>query len=191
MGDHWRDPARPPSLSSPARLAVIGSEAPPLEDLDLSSLFQTYSAYVARISIRLLGRDHEIDDAIQDVFLEAIRGIGQLREPAAIKGWLSTVSVRVACRRLRVRKLRAMVGLDDATGEPELSLSPDQESRVLVGEVYAVLNRLPVNDRVAWILRHVEGCSLEEVGSYCGCALATTKRRIASAQRAIEEAFKP
>ena len=42
-------------------------------------------------------------------------------------------------------------------------------------------------NRVAWTLNYVEGETLEEVARLCGCSLATAKRRIAAAQRFIEE----
>ena len=65
--------------------------------------------------------------------------------------------------------------------------SPRQ--RALLAEIYGVLDQLPVEERLAWTLRLVEGQSLPEVAQNCGCSLATVKRRVASAQRAISEAL--
>ena len=48
-----------------------------------------------------------------------------------------------------------------------------------------MLASLPARERMAWSLRFVEGCSLDEVARYCDCSLATAKRRIASAQRVV------
>src|SRR3954447_14241879 len=83
------------------------------ERTDASSIFRRYSPYVAAIALRLLGRDDDVDDVVQDVFLASLRGLTALRDPAAIRGWLATVTVRTTRRRLRMRRLRAMVGLDD------------------------------------------------------------------------------
>jgi RNA polymerase sigma-70 factor (ECF subfamily) len=52
--------------------------------------------------------------------------------------------------------------------------------------VYQVLDELPVEDRLAFSLHHIEGEKLEGVARLCGCSAATAKRRIARAQRAIE-----
>jgi len=49
-----------------------------------------------------------------------------------------------------------------------------------------VLKKLPAQDRMAWMLRHVEGMPLSEVATHCDCSLATAKRRIASAHRVVE-----
>ena len=61
------------------------------------------------------------------------------------------------------------------------------EDRVLLANVYRVLDRVPTAERVAWSLRYVEGVALDEVARLCECSLATAKRRIAAAQAQIHE----
>ena len=76
------------------------------------------------------------------------------------------------------------VDLDDlvvASGSADL--------RAQLAQVYALLQALSPVDRVAWTLRHVEHCQLEEVASLCDCSLATAKRRILRAQRFLDERF--
>jgi len=46
---------------------------------------------------------------------------------------------------------------------------------------------MAVADRVAFVLHHIEGETLEAVAQICRCSLATTKRRVARAQRAIDQ----
>jgi len=118
------------------------------------------------------------------VFLAAVRGLGQLRDPALVRGWLAQVTVRTVAKRLRRRRLRAWLGLD-AGGEPAApGASP--EERALLGRVYRALDRVPVGERLAWCLRHVEGMKLDEVARAAGCSLATVKRRIAAAQARLD-----
>lgn len=62
------------------------------------------------------------------------------------------------------------------------------EERLLLARVYAALDRISVDERLAWSLRHLEGERLDEVAALCGCSLATVKRRIASAQQTLKEA---
>ena len=152
----------------------------------LDSIYRVYSGYVAGIAFRLLGRDQEVDDVIQDVFLAAARGLDQIRDDAAIKGWLATVTVRLAMRRLRLRRLRGFLGLDSVTENDIATASSDPANRVLLVRIYAVLDEIPAPERVAWLLHHVEGETLPAVADMCGCSLATIKRRISAAQRTIE-----
>ena len=147
-----------------------------------TALYRRYAPYVARIGFRLLGREDEVDDLIQDVFLVAFRQRDQLRDPGAIKGWLATIAVRTARRRLRMRRLRSLIGLDSqqALAFTQPGASPEQEA--LLGHIYSLLDQVGVERRLAWTLRHVEGERLDRVAQRCGCSLATAKRRIAAAE---------
>ncbi len=156
--------------------------------IDLEDFFRRFAPYVARIGHRLLGRDDEVDDLIQDVFLAAHRGVRSLRDADAIKGWLATVAVRQCRRRLRARKMRVFLHIDasdDYHQVPDESANPEQ--RAMLTSVYRILDKLPVNQRLAWSLRMVEGERLERVAELCGCSLATVKRRIKAAHDAIQE----
>jgi RNA polymerase sigma-70 factor (ECF subfamily) len=157
---------------------------------DLGAVFRQYSGYVAAVAFRLLGRDAEIDDVVQEVFLAATRSLRNLREPAAIKGWLATVTVRVVRRKLRRRRVRAFFGAHPEGCSPDYSevvVAASQDKALLITRAYQILDQLPVDEKIAWMLRHAEGEPLESVASICGCSLATVKRRIAAAQAALGE----
>lgn len=62
----------------------------------------------------------------------------------------------------------------------------DPADRLLLARLYSVLDELPVSERVAWVLHHVEGETLPVVARQCGCSLATVKRRIGRAQAKVE-----
>src|SRR5215470_14551684 len=86
----------PPSLGGARRgdVGLMPAAKPTLEPPGLADLFRRYARYVATIGLRLLGRDDELDDLVQDVFIEAHRGLHGLRTPDAIKGWLARITVR-------------------------------------------------------------------------------------------------
>jgi RNA polymerase sigma-70 factor (ECF subfamily) len=164
----------------PSLRLVELSEPTPIDDLE--AVFRRYSGYVASVALRLLGRDAEVDDVVQEVFVVAMRGLRNLREPMAIKGWLATVAVRVARRKLRRRRFRSFLGLEAESDYANVVVAASQEKALLITRAYRILDELPVNEKIAWMLRHVEGEALEEVAKICGCSLATAKRRIAAAQ---------
>jgi RNA polymerase sigma-70 factor (ECF subfamily) len=175
---------------APTPLRLVEPSAPePRDSAQLSDaeLFDRYSAYVARIGMRLLGRNMDVDDLVQEVFFAAFKQRDQLRDPAAAKSWLSVVAVRAARRELRRRRVRQFIGLDTPTPPFELQdhgLSADKRS--LLSRVYEVLDHMDVDDRLAWTLRHIEGEKLEQVAERCGCSLATAKRRIAAAHTRLQ-----
>lgn len=183
-----------PRASAPHRpaLRLVGGEAAssvgtalpePIDPRNFDEVFRRYSPYVARIALRLLGNDSEVDDLVQDVFLEAHRGLGSLREAGALGGWLARICVRRATRRLRRRRWLNLLSLDGVT-ERELPLSAgtSPEQRALVVQLYRRLERLPPDERVAWLLRHVEGESLDDMVELCGCSKSTVQRRLRSAE---------
>jgi RNA polymerase sigma-70 factor (ECF subfamily) len=145
------------------------------------------------VALRVLGRDDEVDDVVQEVFLVVMADLDKLRNPLAVRGWLKTVTVRKAYRVLKQRgrrRLWAMLGLAssvetlaaDSTSYPLSTQSCNPEDRVLLVRIYRLLDELPAQERLAWTLRYVEGEQVETVASLCGCSLATAKRRIAAAQ---------
>ena len=170
----------------PPRLQLVPQPAAPAAPPTLEQAFRAHVRYVAAIALRILGRDDEVDDVVQDVFLAAHSGLRTLRDGEAAKQWLRTVTVRVASRRLRRRRLRGFFGLDERGYEDIASPGASPEQRALLATVYAQLDRLPVAERVAWTLRHVEGLELDAVAEACGCSLATAKRRIAAARDKID-----
>lgn len=166
--------------------AASGAQAP----LTLDEAFREHGRFVAGVAYRVLGRDSDVDDVVQDVFLDAMRGLRQLRDAQAIRGWLRVVAIRKCRRRLSVRRLKGVLGFDDAPSYAEVA-SPDAspEQRALLTRVYAALDRIPAEERVAWIVRHIEEEKLEDVARLCGCSLATAKRRIAAAEARLREMF--
>lgn len=163
--------------------AVDPAASAPLSDTEL---FTRFSPYVAGIGFRLLGRNTEVDDLVQDVFFAAFKQREQLRDLSAAKSWLAVITVRKARLRLRRRRLRQFVGLDTLPPleHEDPALAPDDHA--LLSRVYQILDRVSVECRLAWILRYVEGEKLEQVAERCGCSLATAKRRIAAAQAHLQ-----
>src|SRR6185437_11293417 len=67
-------------------------------------------AFVARLVFRLLGREDEVDDVVQDVFVSLFGNLKNIRRPEALRGWLATTTVRMARRRLRLRRIGFLLG---------------------------------------------------------------------------------
>lgn len=154
---------------------------------ELGDLFKRYASYVATIGIRLLGRDDELDDLVQEVFIEAYRGYHQLRSPAAVKAWLARITVRRAVRRLRRRRLRSFFSLEELPADARLAddgATPEQSAEI--ASTYRMVERLPVRQRVVWVLKHVEGETLDSIAEICRVSKATVQRRLRAAERALE-----
>lgn len=177
------------------QLRLVPTQTPALQEpeplADFEAVFRRFSPYVAQVGTRILGRVDDVEDLVQEVFFDAHRSLGTLRDPGAIKSWLATIAVRHATRRLRRRRLLSFVGLDAAVDSGALvdgGASPEHVAAL--ASVYRVLDRVSAEARIAWVLRMVEDEPLEKVAEVCGCSRATAHRRLMEAQAALDEVFR-
>jgi RNA polymerase sigma-70 factor (ECF subfamily) len=183
-----------------AHLRVVSSRVlPPISagdaervprTLSLDEAYRRFAPYVAAIGVRILGRSDELDDLVQDVFVEATRGIAGLSSPEALKPWIARITVRTAVRRLRrARFFRAVhLQIDDAQDYESLASSDaTPEQRALIARVYRALDQLAANDRAAWVVRYVQGETLEQGAELCACSLSTYQRRLRRASELLDK----
>ncbi|MEM9860282.1 MAG: sigma-70 family RNA polymerase sigma factor [Myxococcota bacterium] len=159
-----------------------------IADERLDALYREHARYIAGVATRVLGRDDEVDDVVQDVFVQAMKDLRQVRDPGAIRSWLARITVRTARRQLRKRRLRRWFSGErdyDYSRLAARGLTPERAAEL--ARLYEVLDTLPVDERVAWSLRNIEGHSLEAVATMCECSLATAKRRIARAVKGLRK----
>ena len=180
--------------SRPVPGAPLTSDAPNVDAAasdNVDAFIRAYSPYVARLAYRLLGRDEEVDDVVQDVFVAFLRFRHDIREPAAVRSWLATTTVRTVHKRLRtrMRRVRALLRLEgDNTHTEALSQGVSPEDHTALTRIHSALDEVPAKVRIAWVLRYLEQETNEDVARLCRCSLATAKRRIAQANQAVQKA---
>ena len=149
------------------------------------ALFRRYAAQVLAMAERLLRRKGLADDVLQDTFADAFTKLDTLRDPTAFRAWLFGIAVRRVRRRQRSLAMRRALGLDRSLDDSTLAMvasnecSPERLAEL--GRIDRILATLPPDQRIAWMLRRVEGEKLEDIASMVGCSLATAKRRIRAA----------
>jgi RNA polymerase sigma-70 factor, ECF subfamily len=177
---------RPSDADGALALAVVRGDRVAEE-----TLYRRHAPSVLRLATRLLRSREDALDVLQDTFVAAFEDIGALRDPDAFRPWVHRVAVRLVHRRFRRRKLLSVLGLgreSDAISLEDLAddrVSP--EARVELRWLDASLAKLDDKTRIAWMLRHVEGLSLEETAEACDCSLATAKRRIAAGDAVVKQ----
>jgi RNA polymerase sigma-70 factor (ECF subfamily) len=157
-------------------------------------LYRRHAGFALNLAVRIQGSANDAEDIVHDAFLKASERLGELREASAFRPWLGSIVVRLVRTRLRRQRLLRSLGLVSAEPiELDAIASPnaDPESRVLLAQVYSLLQTLPADERIAWTLRYVDHHRLEIVAKLVDCSLATAKRRILRAQRFLSEHFVP
>jgi RNA polymerase sigma-70 factor, ECF subfamily len=174
-----------PTLASTPSDAELVARGVAGERFALQLLYRRHVDRVSERVTRLLARAAEAEDVVQDAFVDAFRDLPKLEEPARFGHWLMRIAVHQAHRRFRRRRLLARlgfdVGVDDATLARAVDHNAPPDVRAELARLDARLAAMPSALRLAWILRFVEGCGLEEVAEQCCCSLATAKRRIKQA----------
>lgn len=154
------------------------------------ALFKRYARTVNGLAYRLLGRDEEVDDLVQEAFLSALRSLERLENPQAFAAWLCSILVRTAHKTLRRRAMLTRLGLRRSTPiDPDLLVSrnapPDVRSELAA--IYGVLDRMRPEVRLALVLQRVEGLSVPEIAEQMNLSVSTVKRRLAVAERRLEQ----
>jgi RNA polymerase sigma-70 factor (ECF subfamily) len=178
--------ARSPSGPSDAALVVAARAR---EAWAREALFRRYAPLVNGLAYRLLGRDSDLDDLVQDCFVQALESLERLGDPQAFVAWLQAVVVRTASKRIRRQQLLRRIGLQrtepvDIGRLVSREAPPDVAAELRA--IYALIDDLPTQVRVPLLLRRVEGHSLDEVAVLVGVSLATVKRRVAQGERYLE-----
>jgi RNA polymerase sigma-70 factor, ECF subfamily len=154
------------------------------------ALYRRYVNVVWSTALHMMGNRSDAQDVVQDTFVEAFRDVAGLREHAALRPWLLRISVHQAHRRFRRRRLLRRLGLDrsvdDASLDALLHPGASPELRSELRSVERALREASVAERFAWILRHVDGHSLDEVAAASDCSLATVKRRLSRSQALVQ-----
>ncbi len=155
------------------------------------ALFARHGKMVLGLAHRVLAGREDADDLTQDVFMHALSRLETLDNPQAFAAWIGSITVRMASKRLRRNRLMVRLGLRrnepiDLDAIISKTAPTDVQSELRL--VYGMLQRLPAEERVAFLLRRVDGLELTEISDRMGLSLATVKRRLVSAEARLERA---
>ena len=106
-----------PRSGGPGVQTVIAAQAGDAEALD--SLLSSYLPLIYNIVGRGLSGHADVDDVVQETMLRAVRGLGDLRDPAAFRSWLVAVAIRQMRDHYRARQAVAAADLSDEVADPE------------------------------------------------------------------------
>src|SRR6185312_1636317 len=137
-----------------------------------------------------LVRDEQTSlDIVQEVFINAARHIGSLRDDAKFGSWLFGIAHQKCAQRWRKQAREEMLR-EEFAGEPvqfesapdDLLIREEQEA-----EFMRLLNELPAPQRSVLLLHFVEDFSLEEIAGITGVSIGTVKSRLHYAKKSLRK----
>lgn len=150
------------------------------------ALFRAHRTRVHATLWRVLGGGRELDDLIQETFLEVFRSLKGFRGEARLSTWIDRIAVRVAWRWIAAKKGAPppLELVDDVpAGGP--SGETRAHAREAVRRLYDALAALPPAARVAFCLVELDGRSIKEAAALLGATTIATKVRVFRARREL------
>jgi len=145
-----------------------------------------FSPGAAQTLRRLMGPGPDREDLLQEVFLRFYKRIRTLREPAAVRGFLAAICIRVVQGEIASRSRRRWLHLTSTGDAPDTAVpGPDVEARDTIARYYALLERLGQSERSIFVARTIEMLTLAEVAEAHGVSISTAQRRLARASKRI------
>lgn len=141
---------------------------------------------VERLLVRMLGPRNDLEDLVQNVFLETCRALPGFRGDSAVSTFIGGITVRVARRAMRPS---AWVRRRVSMGEEPSSEAPGPERDVQAQEqmrrVRLALEKVAPKKRVAFVLWAFEGLTVEEIAETTGHSVSATRSQIYYAQKEL------
>jgi RNA polymerase sigma-70 factor (ECF subfamily) len=166
-------------------------------------LVERHGRGVFQLAFRLTGSELDAEDVVQDAFLKAYRELKRFEARSSFRTWLHRIAVNCAYDLLRRRPRHKAESLDTAAEagaqgggiEPEADVSSRPDRLAFGAEVQdrvrTALELLTPTERTAFVLRHFEGRSLEEIGETLGLRAGATKHSIFRAVQKMRRALAP
>jgi RNA polymerase sigma-70 factor, ECF subfamily len=160
-------------------------------DEAFAAIVGRYRDAFMRFAVRMLGSAADADDALQLAFLRAYRGLGGCRNPERLGAWLAQI-VCNECRTFATRRgRRERRFVDDAAEFEDVLAAPTtgaaDDGGALREEIQRALDRLVPEQREAFVLKHVEELSYDEMAELTGAGVSALKMRVKRACEQLRE----
>ena len=183
-----------PALASDAEADLVaqlqeGSEAA------FRILVERYQNRIYRTVFALLRNPEEAEDVAQEVFVEIYQTIGQFRGEAALSTWLYRLATSLALKNLRRARAKkrfayftSLLGFEPPDHAHPLALLVGQQQ---LEQLLAHLARLPIQQQVAFTLRHEQELSYEQIAAVLGTTVAAVESLLFRARQTLRKYVQP
>ncbi|MDZ7292337.1 MAG: sigma-70 family RNA polymerase sigma factor [candidate division KSB1 bacterium] len=155
-----------------------------------AELIDRYKARIFHTTLRILGNREDAEEAAQDTFLRAYRGLENFREEAAFSTWIYRICVNTCLNLLESRKRFKAQEIESTPVDelphiesPEFDfVEEDLQTRVL-----SVLQKLPVKYRTVLVLYHIQHLAYQEIAEITQMPIGSVKTHLFRARAMLRE----
>ena len=150
----------------------------------ITELYERFGDAVYRIGYRLTQSQTDAEDVLQDVFLGLPRALLTYEGRGSLEGWVKRVAVRTTLMKLRLRKRKAEIALDQVPETFAVRSVSSPSDRI---DLEDALASLPQMLRTVFTMREVEGYSHDEIGEMLGIGRGASRVRLHRARKLLRE----
>ena len=164
-------------------------------------LVEQHSRAVFRLAFRMTGNEQDAEDVVQETFLRAYRQLDKYEARSSFATWLYRIASNYSLDLIRMRKRHEEKRERGSKAEerdilqtiPVNAPGPDRiaHSTQVQARVNEALNELSDQERTAFVLRHFEGLSIDEIGETLGTGTNATKHSIFRAVQKLRRSLEP
>jgi RNA polymerase sigma-70 factor (ECF subfamily) len=145
-----------------------------------AALVTRYRDAYTRFAVRMTGSPLDADDVMQSVWMRAFRNIAACKNPDRFGAWLYQIVVN-ECRTFTTRRARRDSRFVDDAAESLAALEVSEPDVALRDEIQKALDCLPSDQREAFVLKHVEELSYDQIAELTGVGISALKMRVSRA----------
>jgi RNA polymerase sigma-70 factor, ECF subfamily len=166
---------------------------------EFARLVDAYSGPLYRLALKMLGNGPDAEDALQNTFLKAFQHLDTFEGRSSLSTWLYRIASNEALMLLRKRRPETTFSDIKSEEEADQSIDPVQftdwcclpEQELLSAEARTTLDRavqhLPETLRIVFVLRDIEGLSIQETSQVLGLSETAVKTRLLRARLRLRE----
>jgi len=167
-------------------------------------LVERHSQNVFRLAYRMAGNQHDAEEIVQEAFLRAYQKLGQFAARANFGTWVYRIAANYAIDRMRQKKKEDArrvepLSTEDNTENDPVNKMPDAaptperltQSLELRKHMEVALAALSESERTAFVMRHWEGCGIEEIAAVLKSSSGAAKNTVFRAVQKLRQALQP
>lgn len=154
-------------------------------------LVRRYDRQLFRVALHITRNHEDAQDAVQEAFLKAFEHLALFEEKSKFSTWLVRIAINQSLMKLRRQRVATVVSIDEEPLEDSLPLEiadwrDDPEKQYKASELREILtqalDKLSHNLRIVFVLRDIEGLSVEETANVLALSIAAVKTRLLRAR---------
>lgn len=163
-------------------------------------LVERHSRSLFRVAYRLLGNEEDADEAVQETFLKAYKALERFERRSNFGTWIYRIAINCSLdlrqKKLPGRAVQIAEEPEPESNEVQVAAEGVTAEQVVFGhqvshKIQKAMSQLTQTERTAFVLRHMEGKSIEEIAKVLGLKENSTKNSIFRAVQKMRRALEP